>query len=56
MSRAEQGVADAAVRPTRKDPLGILTDDEWDVLHADLAEMARQRRRAEQEAAWLPMA
>lgn len=40
----------------RKDPLGLLTDDEWDELHADLAEMARLRRKAETEAAWLPMA
>lgn len=39
-----------------KDPFGILTDDQWDELHADLAEMARLRRRAEMEAAWLPMA
>lgn len=38
-----------------KDPLGILTDEQWDELHADLAEIARLRRRAEAEAAWLPM-
>lgn len=41
--------------PLRKDPLGILTDDEWDELHADLAEIARMRRKGEAEAATWPM-
>jgi hypothetical protein len=29
------------------DPFGLLTDEEWQQLHADLAEMARLRRAAE---------
>jgi hypothetical protein len=34
----------------------LLTTEEREHLHADLAEMAQERRRAEAEAAWLPMA
>lgn len=34
----------------------LLTPEDRAKLHADLVEMARLRRRAEAEAAWLPMA
>jgi len=34
----------------------LLTKEQREELHRDLAEMARRRRRAEAEAAWLPMA
>jgi hypothetical protein len=47
-------VGDDAVRLDRVTDL--LTPEEQAELTADLAEMARLRRRAEQEAAWLPMA
>lgn len=33
----------------------LLTPEEQAELTADLAEMARLRRRAEQEASWIPM-
>lgn len=38
-----------------KDPLGVLTDEQYDELHDELAEMANKRRRAEAEAGQVTM-
>jgi hypothetical protein len=41
--------------PSARDPFGLLTDEDRERLHDDLTEMARQRRRAEDDAGGISM-
>jgi len=44
-----------SLNPSVGDPFGLLTDEQNERLHDDLAGMARQRRRAEDEAGGISM-